>query len=288
LTREVFEKIKLVKPKTIFIIADGPREVVGEAELVKECRRITSEIDWECDVLTEYSEINLGCKDRMASGVYKVLGTVKRAIFLEDDCLPNEDFFRFMDLMLDEFEGDNKIGMISGTNMHTEKDSSSLEFDIYLSKYSHIWGWATWANRWLDTYEIDLGSWPELKKSGNLKNYFDTKDEYRYWARIFDDMYKNPFTWDYQWTYINFVLGRKSVVSKRNLITNTGFNRLDATHTKGLSVDANKLTIDLPSEINVFPDQINGPLLDEIESLRYRRKNLLFRGFKKISSKLFV
>jgi len=288
LTREVFEKIKLVKPRTFFVIADGAREIVGEAELVKQCRSITSEIDWECDVLIEYSEINLGCKDRMASGVYKVLETVNRAIFLEDDCLPNEDFFRFMDLMLDKFEDDNEIGMISGTNMHTEQDSSSLEFDIYFSKYSHIWGWATWANRWLGTYEIDLESWPELRKSGYLKNYFDTKDEYRYWARIFDDMYKNAFTWDYQWTYVNFVLGRKSIVSKGNLITNTGFNRSDATHTKGLSVDANKLTIDLPSEINVFPDQINGPLLDEIESLRYRRKNLLFRGFKKISSKLFV
>ena len=97
LTQDVFEKIKLVKPKTLFIIADGARDIVGEAELVKQCRSITSEIDWECETITDYSEVNLGCKDRVASGIDKVLGTVNRAIFLEDDCLPNEDFFRFMD-----------------------------------------------------------------------------------------------------------------------------------------------------------------------------------------------
>jgi len=281
-TREVFEKIKLVKPKTLFIISDGPRDIAGEAELVMQCRSITSEIDWECDVLTEYSEINLGCKDRMASGIYKVLGTVKRAIFLEDDCLPNEDFFRFMDLMLDQFEDDNMIGMISGTNMHTEQDSSTLEFDLYFSKYSHIWGWATWANRWLGTYEIDLASWPEVRKSGYLKNYFDSKYEYRYWKKIFDGINKNAFTWDYQWTYINFVHGRKSIVSKRNLITNIGFNRSDAIHTKGISVDANKPTLDLPSVIKYSPDIVNGHLLDRIESTRYSRKSFLVRGFNKL------
>ena len=282
LTQVVFEKIKLVKPKTLFVIADGARDIVGEAELVKLCRAVASEIDWECEIITDYSEVNLGCKDRVASGIDKVLRTVNRAIFLEDDCLPEENFFRFMDLMLDQFEGDNKIGMISGTNMHTEKDSSLLESDIYFSKYSHIWGWATWANRWIDTYEIDLESWPDVKKSGSLKNYFNTQEEYRYWETIFDDMHKEPFTWDYQWTYINFLLGRKSVVSKYNLITNIGFNRIDATHTKGLSDDANKPTLDLPSEIKTFPDELNGQLLDEIESIRYRRKNFLFRGLRKL------
>ena len=288
LTKKVFENIKRARPKKLFIIADGAREIAGETDLVEQCRTITSEIDWECEVVRDYSDVNLGCKARMASGIDKVLETVNRAMFLEDDCQPSEDFFRFMDLMLDKFENNNEIGMISGTNMHTEKDSFLLDFDIYFSKYSHIWGWATWANRWQNTYEPDLESWPRVKKSGNLKRYFDTKDEYRYWERIFDNVYKSADTWDYQWAYTNFILGRKSVVSKRNLITNIGFDRMDATHTKGLSDDANKPTLDLPSQINTFPDVVNGHLLDKIESVRYRRKNFLFRGLRKLLRMLSI
>jgi len=287
LTRLVFNQIRSVKPKILFVVSDGSRDVQGERELVEECRKIATSIDWECDLITDFSNENLGCKHRIISGIYNVFNRVDQAIFLEDDCLPNNDFFKFMDVTLDRFKSDHKIGMVAGTNIHSLKHMEKLEADLYASKYSHIWGWGTWSDRWLNVYDQDLKSWPKIKKDKTLKEYLHNNDEYRYWKRIFQEMHSlRADTWDYQWTYANFVNSRKSIVSKMNLVTNLGFDRKDATHTKQMSVDANKPAFELPKTLNLFIDLSKSEALDEIESLRYRKNLLIFRVVRKIVRKL--
>ena len=60
--KEVFEKVKKARPARLFLACDGPRDnVPTERERVEECKKIVSEIDWDCQVYTHYSEENLGC-----------------------------------------------------------------------------------------------------------------------------------------------------------------------------------------------------------------------------------
>jgi hypothetical protein len=58
---KVFEKVRQVKPNSLFIIADGPRKD-NENDAVKcaEVRAIfEKKIDWDCKVFKNFSEVNL-------------------------------------------------------------------------------------------------------------------------------------------------------------------------------------------------------------------------------------
>ncbi|MFM6219414.1 MAG: glycosyltransferase family 2 protein, partial [Dolichospermum sp.] len=86
-TKRVFEAIRQAKPPKLLVIADGPRaDRLGEAEKCAAARAIIEGVDWECEVLTNYSDVNLGCKIRVSGGLDWVFSEVEEAIILEDDC----------------------------------------------------------------------------------------------------------------------------------------------------------------------------------------------------------
>ena len=94
--KQVFEQVRKVKPKKLFIIADGPREKVPQdIEKCKKVRSIFDNIDWDCEIHKNFSEVNLGCSKRPYTGFSWVFENVEEAIFLEDDCLPNISFFKY-------------------------------------------------------------------------------------------------------------------------------------------------------------------------------------------------
>ena len=66
-----------------------------------------------------------------------------------------------------------------------------------------------------------------------------------YWRNIFDLTYagiENVDTWDYQWLFTIWANHGLSLLPNANLISNLGFNREDAAHTKGGANDRrNKL-----------------------------------------------
>ncbi|NKQ38695.1 MAG: N-acetyl-alpha-D-glucosaminyl L-malate synthase BshA, partial [Methanosarcinales archaeon] len=77
-TKQVFAEIAKAKPLKLLIIADGPR--ANHPEDIEKCaaaRAIIDNVDWDCEVLTNYSDINLGCKDRVSSGLDWVFDTVE-------------------------------------------------------------------------------------------------------------------------------------------------------------------------------------------------------------------
>jgi len=69
-TKKVFEAIRQAKPPKLLVIADGPRaDRPGEAEKCAAARAIIQRADWECKVIINYAEINLGCAKRVSSGL---------------------------------------------------------------------------------------------------------------------------------------------------------------------------------------------------------------------------
>ena len=58
-TLEVFQAIREVKPRELFIVADGPRpNNPSEADLVTATREVVENIDWPCEVHRIYSDRN--------------------------------------------------------------------------------------------------------------------------------------------------------------------------------------------------------------------------------------
>ena len=100
-TARVFSAIRGTAPSKLFVVADGPRpDRPGEADLCDAARSVAAAVDWECDVRKLGSDINLGCRRRMSSGLDWLFEQVDEAIILEDDCLPHPTFFPFCEELL--------------------------------------------------------------------------------------------------------------------------------------------------------------------------------------------
>lgn len=236
-TKIVFDEIAKAKPPKLLVVADGPRaNRLGEKEKCAAARAIIDRVDWECEVLTNYSDLNLGCKQRVSSGIDWIFEQVEEAIILEDDCLPDSTFFRFCQEMLERYRYDSRIGMVSGDNFQFGRKSTDASY--YFSHYSHIWGWASWRRAW-QHYDRNAAIWPEFRDGNYLKGLSSNRSELRHWLKALNSVYDEKVdTWDYQWTLSLWSQGMLTILPNVNLISNLGFEA-DATHTRGKSIYAN-------------------------------------------------
>lgn len=236
-TEKVFAEIAKARPPKLLVVADGPRaNRSGESEKCIATRAIVEHVDWECEVLTNYSDVNLGCKNRVASGIDWVFEQVPEAIVLEDDCLPHPSFFRFCEELLEHYRDDERIGLISGDNFQFGRKRGEASY--YFSRYNHIWGWASWRRVW-HHYDRGAALWPAFRDGGWLDAVVSTPRERRHWTQAFSAVFENRLdTWDFQWTLALWSQGMVSVLPNVNLISNIGFG-VDATHTHSESAYAN-------------------------------------------------
>lgn len=223
-TRRVFERIAAQKPARLFLIADGARNAT-ESKLCEEVRSIITNVNWSCDVQTNFATENMGCRARLSSGISWALERSEEVIILEDDCLPHPDFFRFCSELLARYRTDERVFSISGDNFQRE----SRGYSYYFSRYPHVWGWATWRRAW-QKYDVDLASWPELSRNHSFRELVKGPAG-RYWARNFDLICKGFNTWDIQWTFACLLNQGLTILPDKNLVSNIGFGA-EATHTK--------------------------------------------------------
>ncbi len=233
-TQKVFEAIREAKPPKLFIIADGPRpDKPGEAEKCAKTRAIASQVDWDCEVYTNYAEKNLGCGLRPASGLDWVFSQVEEAIVLEDDCLPHPSFFRFCEELLQRYRDDERVATICGTNLLFGQEQ--IDDSYYFSRYSICWGWASWRRAW-QWFDFELKDWAEIKQKNLLKDVLIDDYSIKIWSLLAQETVDKtqdggvPDWWDYQWTFCNFINNGLSIIPKVNLITNLGHTE-EATHT---------------------------------------------------------
>jgi len=235
LARRVLARIRAAAPRVLFVVADGPRpDRPDEAERCAEVRRVVElGVDWPCEVIREYSPVNLGCARRVSSGLEKIFVREEEAIILEDDCLPDASFFTYCAELLDRFRSDSRIGVIAGSNFQRRDVTSGMSY--YFSRYPHCWGWATWRRAWR-SYDHAMTAWPEAKRRGWLQHYLGRRDEAAYWERIFDHTHAGLIdSWAYRWTFACWQHEVLSVLPAGNLVTNIGFGH-DATHPQTLIV----------------------------------------------------
>ena len=230
-TQKVFDVIKQIKPKYLFVAADGPREnKSGEKELCEQTKQIVlKNIDWDCEVKTLFREKNLGCGKAVSEAIGWFFESVEKGIILEDDCLPDKSFFSFCEELLEKYRYNEKIFMISGNNFLPNHPNPKESY--YFSEIAHIWGWATWKRAW-KKYDFFMKNLPIFLKNKEIEKKIKNKEVANYYIDRLNDVYKKRIdTWDYQWLYTIWNFNGLSIVPKHNLISNIGFNK-DATHTK--------------------------------------------------------
>jgi hypothetical protein len=244
--RRVFERVAEARPETLFLIADGPREGnSGDHELCAKARDIVSDISWPTEVHVNFSEINVGCGRRIASGLDWVFSRVSEAIILEDDCLPSSQFFPFCEEMLGRYRNDNRIGVISGDNFVTPELRCSESY--YFSRYAHVWGWATWRRTWR-LFDFQLSKWPRFRSPDLLSKITQRPETVRFWTEVFDHQYISHSAWANRLVFTCFVNGLLNIIPEQNLVSNIGWGEA-ATH----AMDSESPLANLPTGHIEFP-----------------------------------
>ena len=229
---KLIDRLRQVKPTNIYAAIDGPRpNNVEDARRVKECQELILGIDWPCTITPRFQDSNLGCGLGVSSAITWFFEHVERGIILEDDIIPDPSFFPYCTELLDIYADDDSVFAISGCNFVPQSFQSHPQYSFRFSQVPHIWGWATWRNRW-DRYSLDINGWRSdlgfrklwKKSGGNLPSTV-------YWASTFELLARKEVdTWDGQLVYCSMVNNGLTATSNVNLIENIGFD-LEATHT---------------------------------------------------------
>lgn len=232
--QKVFETLRRARPPKLYIVSDGARDYVdGEKEKVEAVRDyIEKSIDWDCEVFKDYAAVNMGCGRRISSGISRVFETEEEAIILEDDCVPDDTFFRYCQEMLEHYRNDNRILMIGGTNPIAQMYLT--EHDYLFSHVPFMWGWATWRRAW-KLYDYNIASWPSNRKSPLLREAIPVRKAYWFYSAEFDAVHMGKCNdiWDYQFMYIGIMNGMFGILPAKSLVQNVGFAE-EATHTDAM------------------------------------------------------
>ncbi|MBC6111023.1 nucleotide-diphospho-sugar transferase [Pedobacter fastidiosus] len=284
LTSQVFDKVREVAPKYLYVAADGPRDQDDETQC-KEVKAVFNKIDWDCELKTLFRDNNLGCGMAVSSGIQWFFNQVEKGIVLEDDCLPNNSFFGFCTDLLHHYNNDVRVGHISGSNFQDEQQRGDGSY--YFSALTHVWGWASWKRVWKD-YDYKISLYYHFDAS--FKAFPAHLPFASNWKNIFTKVAQGEInTWDYQYAFLNLIKGYKSIMPNVNLIKNIGLG-INGTHTSADHPLIVKSTqeIDLIKHPVMFKQNVDADIYTQNKEfvITKRKKNLFSITWKKIKTYL--
>lgn len=152
--KETFESVRAARPSRLFLYQDGPR---GERDMegVLACRAIVENIDWECTVERNYQTVNAGCDPSEFNAQRWAFSRTEKCVVFEDDAAFVPSLLPFFKEMLDRYEHDERIGMITAFN--PDERTTDVEGDYFFSTNFSIWGWASWrrvVSAWDEQYSF--------------------------------------------------------------------------------------------------------------------------------------
>jgi hypothetical protein len=283
--RLVFDEIKKIKPKKLYVAADGPK--TGQQDEAQKCQRVRSiidEVDWDCQVKTLFRKDNIGCKKAVSAAIDWFFENEEEGIILEDDCLPNQSFFTFCSEMLKYYRYDSRIMQINGCNF--QKDFKRGDSSYYFSRFNHGWGWASWRRAWKN-FDLEMTTFPEFKKQKKIQDIFSNYFVQKYWIKHFSKIHSGiGEDWDAQWTYAIFANSGLCVTPNVNLIKNIGFGE-GAVHTTKTDHKFANMKQDEIFEIKHSRFVISDKMADDFinSEFGYTFKSRIIRELKRVFEK---
>jgi len=251
-TQQVFDVIRKVKPKYLFVSIDGGRSI-EENEKITQTKKIFENIDWNCEFKTLYLTENVGCKLGVSGGIDWFFDHIEYGIILEDDCVPSTDFLFLTEILLEKYKNQNDIFMIGGHNMlsHITKQEQNSYF---FTPFPFIWGWATWKRAWIQR-DLDITNFESFIQSNKMDSLKINNASKKYLINKFVNVRNGKIdSWAYGWFYTMLKNQAYSITFKTNLIVNIGFGE-ESTHTKtwdySMKLETLEKPIQHPSNISI-------------------------------------
>ncbi|GEM_PF-801845 len=271
-TRQLLEKIKKYKPTKLYISIDGPK-LKDLSQINEVINLIDKLVDWDCEIFKRSINTNLGTHYGIETAIDWFFSKEKMGIILEDDCIPTESFFEFMELTLVKFQNDESIMSVSGHNCGVTLNNNFY----YSSTLPMTWGWGTWARAWAH-YDKSLKNVYTNKVNYIKKILASSGNRYEYVVKRLIELdlinQDKVAAWDYRWfAAVNCNEG-ETIFPPINLIKNIGFDE-SATHTK----NSNSPIANLHTDELIIP--VKEMKLDKTHSNVFWDKYLLDRMSKR-------
>lgn len=288
-SRQVLAKIADMKPKRLFVAADGPNaNKPQDAQKCAATRNLIVEgINWDCEVQYLFREANMGCKKAVSEGISWFFSQVEQGIILEDDCLPTTSFFYYCQEMLHRYQDDTRVFTVNGCNFGYQPEPQQGQYGF--TKFMNMWGWASW-RRSAQLVDYQMKEWQEMSELGKLTflrkklhNYAPVKFDWgwvKYWKEKFDALSRGEInTWDYQWVYAGLKHDMFSVFPMVNQVENIGFDT-EGTHT----IYTSKVEFPEARELGkIQPASQNSLLVDQKFEEEYVKKVWAFHHYRPLS-----
>jgi len=237
---KLFSAIQGQKNIELFFASDGARHDI-DRKAIDDCWALVEKYFNKTPESHKFSRVsNLGCKKAMIGNIDWFFELNDFGIILEDDCVPNEDFFRIVGSALVEIPENSKNISISGSDYFPDKFNSN-QAKFRESIFPQVWGWGTWAKKW-KKYQLEIPD-REIIVSSAANLLFG--DHFSIQKKYFENVFNMRFqeidsgkidTWDYSLMATSWRLGLTSLQLNGNFIVNSGFGSL-ATHTKNVAPD---------------------------------------------------
>jgi hypothetical protein len=191
------------------------------------------EREWPFPVELEFASTNLGNYHRFVSGIDEVFAHEERGIFLDDDIELSQTFFPYCDWLLDAYQHEDRVAMISGVNPLSSWPTSGAT--CFFSKLGNAQAWATWRRAW-QFFSSARDLWPRPETQAAIAEFLSDPELFARSKAIHERATNSqPDTWDVQWELTRHAQHAFCAIPAQNLVIHRGRGPL-ATHVKTSTV----------------------------------------------------
>jgi len=154
--KEILNRFNELKVTKLYISLDGPisdnlDSLVDHKAILDAITKFRETYTGNLNTLIRHN--NFGCSASILSACNWIFENETKAVILEDDCKPSDDFFKFAEYAAEKLEHENSIWLACGSQF---MDGSEMENSWFLSNYPLSWGWITLRDKWSEMLQSIL------------------------------------------------------------------------------------------------------------------------------------
>jgi hypothetical protein len=223
----ILERVRAAHPTRLYIFGDGPKDDPEDRARCAAVRSLIVDMELPFPIELAFAAANLGTR-RFVSAIDEVFACEERAIFLDDDVELSRSFFPYCDWLLETYEHERGVAMISGINPLSSWPTGGAT--CFFSKLGNAQAWATWRRAWR-FYSGSLDLWCRLETRAAVADFLADPELFAWCAANHDRAREPPPDWDFQWELARHVQRALCAVPAKSLVIHRGRGSL-ATHVK--------------------------------------------------------
>jgi GR25 family glycosyltransferase involved in LPS biosynthesis len=146
--RKLIELSQANSIESIYLSIDGPRNQMEhnlQERFLKEIEEYSAAS--KLDFKLWRRKNNFGSAISVIKSIDWIASEKNNFVILEDDLVPNNDFYDFSRFCSDSYVNKDEVLMWSGNRFFSEENQINYPLPVH---FPLIWGWGTWSDKWIE------------------------------------------------------------------------------------------------------------------------------------------